>query len=85
MVEQHFIEQIKLAKTAQQHALNTLNQLNTELATLKTQQQHWQQESERRTERQQAAFNLDSSLKCNSSHHAALRSFSAKNTAWGVW
>jgi hypothetical protein len=28
---------------------------------------------------------LDSTNKCNSSHHAALRSFSAKNTAWGVW
>lgn len=57
VIEQHFIEQLKVAKTAQQHALNTLNQLNTELTTLKTQQQHWQQESERRTERQQAAFN----------------------------
>ena len=29
--------------------------------------------------------NLDSTSKCNSSYHAALSSFSAKNTAWGVW
>ena len=57
ILEQHFIEQINAAKTTQQHALNTLNQLNTELATLKTQQQHWQQENERRTQRQQTALN----------------------------
>jgi exonuclease SbcC len=47
-IEQSFNQQVNVAKAAQQQAANVVNTATTELATQKTEQQHWQTETTRR-------------------------------------
>ncbi|MFI3219219.1 MAG: SbcC/MukB-like Walker B domain-containing protein, partial [Methylococcales bacterium] len=49
-IEQQLTQLLKAAKTAQQHGANAVNLATTELASQKTQQQHWQTETTRRYE-----------------------------------
>lgn len=46
--ENNIHQQVSAARTAQQQQLAQLNQIDNELASQKSQQQHWQQESQRR-------------------------------------
>ena len=49
-IEQSLNQQVNAAKAAQQQAANAVNTATTELATQKSQQQHWQTETTRRSE-----------------------------------
>lgn len=49
-IEQSLNQQVNIAKAAQQQAANAVNTTSTELATQKTEQQHWQTETSRRVE-----------------------------------
>lgn len=49
-IEQRLNQQVNVAKAAQQQAANAVNTSTTDLATQKTEQQHWQSETTRRAE-----------------------------------
>jgi exonuclease SbcC len=55
-IEQQLTQQLERAKIAQQNAANTVNQASTELASQKTQQDHWQTERTRRDDKLQKSL-----------------------------
>jgi exonuclease SbcC len=62
-IEQNLNQHVSVAKTAQQQAANAVNTANTELATQKSQQQHWQTATTLRAEvLQQALSTLNHAL-----------------------
>ncbi|MDD1615115.1 MAG: exonuclease SbcC [Methylococcaceae bacterium NSP1-2] len=56
IIEQNLNQQVSEAKAAQQQASNSVNTATTELATQKSQQQHWQTETTRRADVLQIAL-----------------------------
>jgi exonuclease SbcC len=82
-IEQSFNQQVNAAKAAHQQAINTVNIASTELATQKSQQQHWQTETTRRSEvLKQALITLNQKLERLAISHEQLSELLQQDEQW---